>query len=442
MIRFGKYPQASLLFLAGFSCLGIFTPSFSADFEQLPELPDPQYPLKKDQKGVAWDVEIKQKEKTNQPNGVAWEAVPESDKNSKTSNGVDWHPVVESPQNSVPIIWTVVTDEKDLGSTNTADSELPNTHEASKEYSSIPYKYDEIQPLTGGLNQISRGEQGLPAITQRIPTGYGAQFLSFKAGFFLEDCNVTGAYVCGSEEWHDEFKKSAKGKLYFLAGLGDPNEFLGLDLGFQISSLATSRFGSQHDGTPFGSGRGMDLAVSRNLTPDIGVKVGAFNLVEFDEVQLGEGRSAFGVMTARFDLGGHPAENTNDLYLTLGLGNGIYRPLNAIIDDQANECAKDIDRYGYRKSFKYGDDCEVRGFDYGIPYPIGSVAYMINEELSLIAEWWGRNLTFGASFKPLPQLNWVITPGITNVIRNSDWDSDYPGFTERMRFQLTTSIGF
>ncbi len=379
----------------------------------------------------------------------AIESTAQSPQHLTSSQPLDWeivgYEVVDSVEISIsPVIalqWQMLT-EKDIVEAEEAHRlELEQRKAEAAKQEAIEYQLAVQQPLTGGLYQISRGERGLPAITQRIPTGYGAQFLSFKAGLFLESCNVTGNYVCGSQDLHDEFKSNGKGKVTFLTGLGDPIDFLGLDLGFQVTSLATSRFGSSA-GTPAGSGRGIDLAVSRNITPDIGVKVGAFNLVELDEVQLGEGRSAFGVITGRFDLGGHPAENTNDLYLTLGMANGIYRPLSAIIDDQEQECAKDIDRYGYRKSFKYGDDCEVRGFDYGELYPIASAAYMINEELSLIAEWWGRNLTLAASYKPFAELNWVITPGITNVIGNSDWDSDYPGYTERMRIQLTTSISF
>ena len=82
------------------------------------------------------------------------------------------------------------------------------------------------------------------------------------------------------------------------------------------------------------------------------------------------------------------------------------------------------------------------GLDYGSLWPVGSIAYLVNPKLSLFGEWWGRNLTLGFSLKPFDEINWVITPGISSIIQNSDWDPQYPGYTERMRLQLTTSIGF
>jgi hypothetical protein len=73
---------------------------------------------------------------------------------------------------------------------------------------------------------------------------------------------------------------------------------------------------------------------------------------------------------------------------------------------------------------------------------VAAVAWVINPQVSLLAEWWGRNLTLAASFKPIRNVNWVITPGVTNLIRNSDWDPDVPGYTEQVRLQVTTSLGF
>ena len=118
------------------------------------------------------------------------------------------------------------------------------------------------------------------------------------------------------------------------------------------------------------------------------------------------------------------------------------RPLDAIVEDQFQECQKDEKRYGRRTTGPYVVHCLERGFDYGIPHLIGSIAYMHNPQLSLIAEWWGRNLLLGASIKPFNDINWVISPAITSIIRNSDWNPEVPGYTERMRFNLSTSIGF
>jgi len=297
--------------------------------------------------------------------------------------------------------------------------------------------------ITGGLYQISRGEEGLPAISQRLPSGYGSRFLGLQLGLFLESCKVEGSNVCGSDSFVQQFKDRGGGAVDFNLGLGDPTRWLGIDLGYNFTSLATTRPGQDTAGTPFGTGQGLNLALSRNLGPDWSVKVGAINLIELDETQKDWGRSAYALLSGRIDLGGPPNSNTNDLYLTAGLANGLFRPLDTIVKDQGRACdalrrRKDTDVLTPQQI----RNCNADGLNYGSPNPVASVAWMINPQLSLIAEWWGRNLTLAASIKPIPGVNWVITPGVTNLVKNSDWDPDVPGYTERVRLQLTTSLAF
>jgi hypothetical protein len=297
--------------------------------------------------------------------------------------------------------------------------------------------------VTGGLYQISRGEQGLPAITQRVPSGYGSRFLGFQMGAFIESCNVTGSHVCGTESFQDEFNDYAKGAVDLNLGLGDPTSWLGIDLGFNFTSLATTRPGQDTAGTDFGEGQGINLALSRNIGPDWGVKVGAINLIELDETQKDTGRSAYAVVSGRIDLGGDPTKNTNDLYITAGLANGLFRPLDEIVDDQARACTRLRRRNGSDLlSAQQIRNCQADGLNYGSPSPVAAVAWVINPQVSLMADWWGRNLTLAASVRPIPGVNWVITPGVTNLVQNSDWDPDVPGYTERVRVQITTSLAF
>ena len=297
--------------------------------------------------------------------------------------------------------------------------------------------------VTGGLYQVKRGSEWLPAISQRVPNGYGSTLGTFQTGLFIESCNVTGGYICGSQDFTTEFKNNAKGIWGFLLGVGDPRKAIGVDLGFQITSLSTTRPDSTTAGTPFGSGQGLDLAISRNLSEDVSLKLGAINLIKLDDVQQGDQpSSAYGTLSARFDLGGLPEENTNDLYLTLGAANGIYRPLDVIVNDQKQTCDREVAQRGSRRQGKYTEPCLIEGFSYGDPYPVASLSYVFNPQFSLIAEWWGRNLSLAASFRPFRNINWVITPGVTNLIKNADWDPAIPGYTETPRFQLTTSIGF
>ena len=372
---------------------------------------------------------------------MEWKSVTDSEQNIQQQT-IKWEEVkdTEDTSNSTNIIWSPVEDNQ------IKSVEQGNHHATTKRKKvvdkSLSAQTRQPKPVTAGLYQVKRNDEWIPSISQRIPTGFGSTFGTIQLGLFMESCNVTGGYVCGTQSREDEFNSNAKGILTLFTGLGDPNEWLGVDLGLQITSLATTRPDQTTAGTPLGSGRGLDLSISRNITPDIGIKVGAFNLAAFDEVQLDQGRSAYVVASTRIDLGGRHDENTYDLYLTGGIANGIFRPLNAIIEDQTRECDKDIQKYGKRTRYKYGEHCNERGFNYGTPSPIASASLVINPQVSLIAEWWGRNLSLAASFKPFEELNWVITPGITNLVINSDWDPQYPGYTETNRFHLTTSIGF
>jgi hypothetical protein len=351
---------------------------------------------------------------------VVWEPVPAAEQPSATPS-VSWEPV---PADQV---------DQPLGGIT-----------ATPPVAAEPTPKPPDPFVTGGLYQVKRGNEWLPSITQRVPNAYGSTFGTLQTGLFMESCNVSGNYVCGTKTFSQEFNSNAKGIWSFLLGLGDPRKAVGVDLGFQITSLATTRPDSTTQGTPLGSGQGIDLAISRNFSENVSLKLGVTNLIKIDEIQqIDQPSSAYGVVSARFDLGGRPEDNSNDLYVTLGAANGLYRPLNAIVEDQGRACAAERAQKGDNSTGYDGNLwCNIWGFSYGDPYPVASVAYMVNPQFSLIAEWWGRNLTLAASIKPIDSLNWVITPGITNLIKNADWDPAIPGYTTTPRFQLTTSIGF
>ena len=363
-----------------------------------------------------------------------WQLVQPSEQPRPRTSQLQWESSTTakepSPPTATAVQWSPVTPEQ-------LKAYQQSQAEQAAELAASPKPVEPKPFVTGGLYQVKRGKEWLPSISQRVPNGFGSTFGTLQTGLFVESCNVTGGTICGSRDFASEFKSNAKGIWSFLAGLGDPRRAIGLDLGFQITSLATTRPDSGGTGTPFGSGQGIDLSISRNLSEDVSIKLGAFNLFKIDQVQQeDQPSSAYGVLSARFDLGGSPQDNTNDLYVTLGAANGLYRPLNIIIEDQARTCAKD-DRQG-----KYLPLCLIEGFSYGDPYPVASIAYLVNPQLTLIAEWWGRNLSLAASLKPFKNINWVITPGFTNLIKNADWDPATPGYTRTPRFQLTTSIGF
>ena len=283
---------------------------------------------------------------------LTWTPVQES--SGSTSRRPAWEPLPMLQENVRSIEWVVVD-----------ENEPDDAQTASLKPSSTRRRDTRPKPVTGGVFHIKRNDEFLPAITHFIPSGYGASFGHVSMGLWVEDCLTAGGKLCGGKDkniksggqnWVDEFEEWGKGRVVTEIGLGDPNRWFGLDAAFQFTSLVTNRPG-QKDGTPFGSGQGLDLSISRNITPDWGIKIGARNIAKFDNVQLDSGRSAYGVMSMRVDLGGDPSENTNDLYLTWGLGNGRMRPLDVIVADQTKECNKDMERYGRRTESQYVVHC-------------------------------------------------------------------------------------
>lgn len=264
--------------------------------------------------------------------------------------------------------------------------------------------------VTGGLGQISRGEQGLPAISQLVPNAYGSRWLGFQLGVDLLSCGVNGSYRCGDGSFSNEIRDEGVATTRLNLGLGDPTRWFGLDVGLSF----TRESGDGDTAIPVEADT-LDLAVSRNLSPDLAVKVGARNLTAFNRSDQNIGRSTYAVISGRIDLGDAEQSNRNDLYVTAGMANGLYRSLATINSQGSND---------------------------GTPQPVAALAWVIDPQVSLIAEWWGRNLNLAASVRPLRDVNWVITPGVTSLVRNSDWDNDQPGGTDRVRVLLSTSLSF
>ena len=383
--------------------------------------PESQKPQSKDQGSLYWELVT--------PN----QSLPSTESSPQLNMSGSTTAVETTPElmwQAVDPIEVIETDE-----VVSNESEIPNQVAAGSTTHSV----------TGGMFQVKRAGEWLPSISQRVPHAFGGMFGEFQTGLWLADCGVSGGYTCGdgTRDWITEYQDFSENDWISQLSLGDPINWLGLDLGLTISSLATRRPNATSDGTPFGAGQGINIAISRNINHDIAVKFGAIHAIQLDEAIYDQGKSAYGVISARIDLGGNPQENANDLYLTIGAANGVFRPLKAIIEDQERECNKMREKQdGHLSTYDYGLYCNMWGFDYGTPWLIGSASYIVNPKFSIYGEWWGRNLTLGFSIKPFEDINWIVTPGITNLIHNSDWDSDLPGHTERLRLQLTTSLGF
>ena len=109
-----------------------------------------------------------------------------------------------------------------------------------------------------------------------------------------------------------------------------------------------------------------------------------------------------------------------DLYLTAGAGNGAFRPSDAVISAQI-QSVKDAGCWYTACSHEKTRDAYLRGTEWGNFYPIGSIALAVTDQANLITEWTGRNLNISISWQPIREWGFTITPGIGNLIQNSDY---------------------
>ena len=206
------------------------------------------------------------------------------------------------------------------------------------------------------------------------------------------------------------------------------------------------------------------LHLAKAIGPDTSFRLGVENLITWDTNDY-----IYADMTRNFYFVGSQRIRINqdnsslwfrNLYLTYGIGNGEFKPIEQTFKDQT-QALRDAgcETYGYipnkpcsQKTFKRA----LRdGSDYGQINPIASIGLEVYDGLNLITEWTGRNLNAGFSWVPIPQLGLVITPMFESLIPNCEYPgckvtpiSGYPEkvslpsavLTERPRLSIQASI--
>ena len=176
------------------------------------------------------------------------------------------------------------------------------------------------------------------------------------------------------------------------------------------------------------------LHYSKAIGPDTSFRTGVENLITWDGddyIYADQTRNFYLVASQRIRL-----KNTKDkspwfrnLYLTAGIGNGEFKPIEQAFQDQT-QSLKDAgcSTYGY-----IGEACSTSskqfkrairdGSDYGQLNPLASVGIEVFDGFHLISEWTGRNLNAGFSWRPFKDVGLIITPMIESIVRNCE----YPG---------------
>jgi len=209
--------------------------------------------------------------------------------------------------------------------------------------------------------------EGSPAITIAVPSGYGADGGTGFVGFGFQTS------VRDSDE--------ADASMNLGIGLGDADEAVGVQLSYTLAS-----FGANRD---FGTG-GFNAKVHRRLGDGWSIAAGweGFLTIGDDPVDFED--SLYGAVTyvaaTRPDLN----DPFSRVALTAGLGNGRFRTLEAIEDED--------DTLGV----------------------FGSMAVRIARPVSAIVEWTGQDLAVGLSIAPFPDFPLVITPALRDVAGAGD----------------------
>lgn len=197
-----------------------------------------------------------------------------------------------------------------------------------------------------------------PSITIINPSGYGASWGSAGIGIGLQQ--------------RARFVDEADGVFGFGFGLGDPNKYVGLQIGVTLVDLDNI----------FRDGK-LNLKLHHRFGNDLSAAVGIQGFTTFGDTDGGS--SGYGSITKKFSLKPNIRQPFSELYTTVGIGGGQFRSESDI-----------------------NNDVESLGV-------FGSVAVRVIEPMSAIAEWSGQDLTIGVSIVPFRKLPLVIIPAITDI---------------------------
>ena len=197
-----------------------------------------------------------------------------------------------------------------------------------------------------------------PTITVITPSAYGANWGDVGLGVGYQERTRLG--------------NIDDGVIGIGFGLGDRQKNVGLQVGIGLTDISDLF----EDGS-------ISLKLHRQLPSDFNIALGVQGIATWGNTDGGS--SLFGVVTKRFPLKEDQSEPFSEIYTSLGIGGGQFRPESDINSGE-----------------------ETVGV-------FGSVAVRVIEPISAIAEWTGQDLTLGLSLVPLRNIPLVIVPAITDV---------------------------
>ena len=168
--------------------------------------------------------------------------------------------------------------------------------------------------------------------------------------------------------------------------------------------------------------------MSRNFGSDTALRLGIKNWLDVKECGLNCGfpKSAYGVISQRFRLRQDQYTWFPNAYLTAGVGNGEFRPLDEQVRASiAAQKSAGCQTYGYIPDRPCSSNTLRRAVldaaNYGELTPIGAAALEVYPGFNAIGEWSGRNLNLGFSVRPFEELGLVFTSMWNNLLQNCDY---------------------
>ena len=365
-----------------------------------------------------------------------------------------WQRTTE-PNDPSPLKWSLVNQTTDLKNQGTPKSApVPQWKavepaevihaEAESETSDSDVVVVDLPSGTTFANDraLWRDDQWHPQISNTVPIGFGPKGVMANIGISGIDCTASG--ICTQpEDWDDylrQLEAFGEAQADIALGFGDAEKLFGITLtgSFEETSLPIGDRNTNEDKNILSNYYvGVDL--SRNIGPDTAVRVGVKNWIDVKECGLDCGfpKSAYGVISQRFRL--NPDQNSwfPNAYLTAGMGNGEFRPLDEQVRSSiAAQRSAGCSTYGYLADKPCNSDTLRRAVldaaNYGQLTPIGAAAIEVYPGLNAIGEWSGRNLNLGFSVRPFEDFGLVFTSMWNNLLQNCDYGCkvDVPDYQE------------
>ena len=290
-----------------------------------------------------------------------------------------------------------------------------------------------------------RDDQWHPQISNTVPIGFGPKGVMANIGISGIDCTASG--ICTQpEDWDDyqrQLEKLGEAQFDLSVGFGDPEKLVGATFTTSIEETQLPLGDRNTQGLETDANLldeyYIGVHLSRNIGPDTAVRVGVKNWIDVKKCGLtcGFPKSAYGVISQRFRL--NPDQNSwfPNAYLTAGMGNGEFRPLDEQVRSSiAAQRSAGCSTYGYLADKPCNSDTLRRAVldaaNYGQLTPIGAAAIEVYPGLNAIGEWSGRNLNLGFSVRPFEDFGLVFTSMWNNLLQNCDYGCkvDVPDYPE------------